>query len=131
MVTDGSSNSFPLLVSTPQLAALSSLFWPDLIEFNGCVALALNTSREGLEKWWIDTGGSQAKIQASLNHVHLYDYVAYEEEPSRLATLEVVAARIAECWRLRLRALYPGRHVDVVVTSEPDDYGPTVSFFFR
>jgi hypothetical protein len=126
-----SSSSSPSLVSTPQLVAVSSLFWPEFIEFRGCVVLAVNTSQAGLQKWWDDTSGDREKIQAALNHAHLYDFVVYEEQTDvRLAALEGVAERIADGWRPRLAALYPERRADVVVTSEPDDYGPTVSFSF-
>ncbi len=108
---------------------LAQLFWPDFVDDGGCTVLALNYSPESMNKWRKSVGHNRQKIEAALNHVHLYDYVG-ESNGTDLPKLEAAAEWLADCWRQRISSLYPGKKFEVVVRTEPDEYGPTVSLEF-
>lgn len=61
------------------------------------------------------------------DHVHLYDVVGDDYDDSELPALERAAERIAEAWRAALAVQFPGRTIEVITATDPDEYGPTVS----
>lgn len=109
---------------------LTELVWPDLIEVQGCVVRRRSYSPETFATWWDRYGAEPWRIEAVLNEVHLYDRVS-EFEPADMARLEGVAERIAEAWASALARRFPAREFLIRCETEPDAYGPTVTFHQR
>jgi hypothetical protein len=64
-----------------------------------------------------------------MNHVHLYDLGGDDYSDSELPLLERAAQRIRGSWEVALADGFPGRSLEVFYATEPDEYGPTVSFY--
>jgi hypothetical protein len=106
---------------------LTALVWPDFIEVQGCVVRRSSYSAENFATWWDQYGAEPWRIEAVLNEVHLYDWVS-DFNPVDLPRLEAVAERIAAAWNSALTRTFPDRVFIVSYETEPDAYGPTVTF---
>lgn len=109
---------------------IASLTWPKFREYRGAVLLNEGVTDEEINRWWTELGGDQNAVEQTINHVHLYDEVV-DYTDSELPMLEEAMARIASAWRAKLGWEYPDRSFEVVETSEPDEYGPTLTFYSR
>ncbi len=114
-------------VSVAEAAVLSTLLWPDFVEYDGCVLLAFKFDEAGVSNWLDHLEGDRRAVEAVVNHVHLWDVLA-AKAPEEYAALSALAGRIAPMWRAAARAAFPEREFDITVTDDPDDYGPTVTF---
>lgn len=112
-----------------QLTALAQLFWPDFVEVRGCVIRSDAFERDNFDRWWDSTSGDVTAIESVLNEVHLYDVVADEAwSDEQLRDLEAAAKKIAASWRAALGERFPAKRFELTYASEPDAYGPTISF---
>ena len=68
------------------------------------------------------------RIEAVLNEVHLYDLLADDYDDGQLGDLEQIARRMAEAWTVALATRFPDISFHVSFATEPDEYGPTISF---
>jgi hypothetical protein len=58
------------------LAAYQKLFWPDFVEHDDCVFLALD---EAIYRQWLQqTGGDKRKVEAVMNHRHIIDLLSID-----------------------------------------------------
>jgi hypothetical protein len=122
-----------LLSTGPPLPAVvlksaMALAWPDFIEVRGCVLLASRFDEANFESWWSRYADHPYAIERVLNEVHFYDLVDDDFEDSQLPFLEHAATRLRDAWRAALAERFPGRRFTVEYDTEPDQYGPTVSF---
>ena len=107
--------------------ALGSIFWPELIDVDGCVLLAHNYKPDAFAAWREQFGERRDEIERVVNHVHVWDLFkaprdeASDEEILGLATL------MAKTWRCALAEQFPDRGGEVILI--PDDYGPTLTLF--
>lgn len=106
---------------------LTALVWPDLLEVQGCVVRRSSYNPATFATWWDQYGAEPWRIEAVLNEVHLYDWVS-DFEADDLPRLERVAQRISEAWTSALARGFPAREFIVRNETEPDAYGPTVTF---
>lgn len=88
--------------------AFSALFWPPLIELNGCVLRADGLSRERFTEWWSRTSGSREQVERALNHLHVSDLFPNEREIPE-ALLQYLARTLTTTWEARLHQEYPDR----------------------
>ncbi len=102
--------------------------WPDFIEARGCVLLASGFDEANFATWWSLHSERPYAIENVLNEVHFYDLVDDTFDDSQLPVLERAAIRLREAWCAALAAAFPGRRFTVEYSTEPDQYGPTVSF---
>lgn len=114
-------------VTVGEVAVISSFFWPEFAEYRGCVFLGFVFDSATIDLWYNRFRGDTEAIEAMVNHIHLWDYLAPKNDAERTALSEV-AVRVSQMWRAALRAAFPGREFSISVTDDPDDYGPTVSF---
>jgi hypothetical protein len=111
-------------------AVASTLFWPDLVVVRGCVILAEHYEPANFDQWWQQLSGDCAAVERVLNHVHLYDVFRPVQPAGRDLTLyERVGQVVRACWRCRLREAFPARSFVVDYATEPEEYGPTVTFW--
>lgn len=107
--------------------AFTALLWPSTVVVSGCVLLTEHYTESNFNDWWQELAGDRRQIESVINHVHLWDIFPSDEQETEGA-LERLSEIMAETWRCALANRYPDRRFDVVVTSSPDEYGPTVSF---
>jgi len=109
--------------------AFAKLFWPDFLEVEDHVLLAERYYPENFARWqdWRRrTGAERWRVEAVLNEVHLYDLLL---EEAALPLLEYLAATLKRCWQAALREAFPGRRFIILYETEPEAYGPTLSFW--
>ncbi len=98
------------------------LLSPELVLERGCVILKDSYDPENFERWWQTVNGDTVRIEAVLNHLHLWDVFDPDGEEDGRA-LESLASLIATSWRRRASEVFPDRAFRVEVI---DDYGPTI-----
>jgi len=108
-------------------AAFTRLFWPDLIEVDGCVILRENYSPDNFAEWMEHFEGDRGEVESMLNHVHMYDLflnapqnVKYPEQ-----LYEYMAKVLLFGWKQVLQATFPGKRF---VFTLRHGYGPEISF---
>lgn len=109
-----------------QFLGMVKFLWPNFVERKGCVLLPWAFDNQTLDAWWDSLGGDQSKIEAVVNHQHISDL--FPEHDLAEGEGDELARAIARCWSAALQARFPDRRFSVDVYSEPDDYGPTVTF---
>lgn len=110
--------------------AFAHLFWPSFVLVNDCVLLRKQYEPQNFEKWWHELDGNRTKVEAMINHVHLYDLFSPESEVE--AEQDVLLVELGEilvrCWSAALAQAFPGRRFDVQLHNSGQDYGPTIVF---
>lgn len=114
-------------VTVAEAAAISLLFWPEFIEYRGCVFLKFVFDERVVESWFSKLNGDGKAVESVVNHVHLWDVFAAKTDAEN-GVLAELASRLAEMWNAALRLAFPDREFVVAAASGADDYGPTVSF---
>ncbi len=106
------------------------LLWPDFVEVRGCVIRQDAYDPVGFEDWWRAESGAVPRIEAVLNHLHLWDLFDLDsgarDEIDR--TLSDLGKVIEKCWRSALLDRFPDRTFRVTFSEDPLEYGPTVTF---
>jgi hypothetical protein len=126
--TDFDPRTFILSTTTvAEAAAISLLFWPEFVEYRGCVFLKFVFDEQAVENWFNELKGDGRAVESVTNHVHLWDVFAAKSHAEN-RVLAGLASRLAEMWYSALRLAFPDRKFVVTVADESDDYGPTVSF---
>ena len=110
-----------------EAAATSLLFWPDFIEYRGCVFLRFVFDEQTIDNWFSELKGDGKAVESVANHVHLWDVFAAKTDAEN-RVLAGLASRLAQMWNAALRFSFPDRKFVVTVTDDSNDYGPTVSF---
>jgi hypothetical protein len=109
--------------------ALASIFWPDLVEYRGCVVLAEHFDRVVFETWWRHFHGNIGEIEQMLNHTHVYDLFSGVSASTDPMLYEAVGRVMRSTWPCKLKAAYPDKEFDFYYGTEPTEYGPTLSFW--
>ncbi|MBO0769103.1 MAG: hypothetical protein J2O48_10515 [Solirubrobacterales bacterium] len=111
--------------------AFASVFWPRLIEIDGCILLAERYEPSVFQAWKAQLGDRPEAIERTVNHVHLWDLFDPRDEDVPAGELDYLADVLAATWRAALADRFPDRDCEVVIAREAEDYGPTISFFTR
>lgn len=110
--------------------AFSSFFWPEFVEVEDCVLLGERYSPSRFQDWWKELGGDRSRIEEVVNHVHLWDLFNLDEESLPDEAIRDLAVVLASTWRCALQYRFPRKTFEVRVTlDDPEEYGPTISFF--
>lgn len=111
-------------------AAFCNLFHPELVEVEGCILLAEQARRYNFVEWKQKLEGDRKRIEATINHVHVYDlFLNSNREGINSQTYEHIGQTLLKCWSCALREAFPDRHFKFDYASEPEEYGPTLTFF--
>ncbi|MGV9600756.1 hypothetical protein ACWDR1_29255 [Streptosporangium sandarakinum] len=113
-------------ISVAEAATLSTLFWPEFIEYRGYIFLKLAFTEDGAQSWIAEFKGDRKSVESMLNHIHLWDFFAPATE-SEYSAISNMAVRMAEMWKCAVRARFPGQEFVVSISDDPEDYGPTLS----
>ena len=120
------------LFGTKKLAfAFGRLFWPEFVEIEGCILLAAKYDSENFRRWFDHFGGDRSSTEAMINHLHLYDLCLNDatRADEDLPALEDLAHRLMKCWQSALNECDSNRRFVFEFATEPDEYGPTITFF--
>jgi hypothetical protein len=118
-------------------AAFTSLFWPDFIEVDGCILLNESHSPANFEQWKEHFQGDRRSIEQMLNHTHMYDLFMNSETVLNRPTdslyspalYEYLAQTLVVCWKHALQETFPDKKFAFSYATDPDEYGPTISFW--
>lgn len=92
-----------------QAIAFSDLFWPDFIEFDGCILRADQFDEANYREWLKSTQGDRGAVEAVINHTHLTDLFAHQNyQPTREQVIKV-GYILKEMWQAKLDRDFPGR----------------------
>jgi hypothetical protein len=117
--------------SDPELAvAFATLFWPKVVDVDGCILLAEHYNPHNFAHWKVQLAGNCQEIERVINHVHVYDLFTHSgTSGTALEALEYLAQVLMRCWECNLRETFPNRRFVLAYATEPEEYGPTITFF--
>jgi hypothetical protein len=109
---------------------LGQLFVPDFIEVRDFVFIRDKFEPQSLESWIAELDGNRQSIERVINHTHIYDlFHDPVDTPSRLYIAEQLALMLRFTWSLVLAHGFPQRRFAFEYGTEPDEYGPTITFY--
>lgn len=113
-----------------QASLFANLFCPAFVGVQGCVLLEAKFETSAFHRWWQELHGDIAAIERMVNHTHLYDlFPRADDEELALLRYEHVAQSLIGCWEGALRRAFPDRSFAFSYATEPDEYGPTITFW--
>jgi hypothetical protein len=123
-------------VSVAKALAVMRLFWPEFVEVRGCVLLSSQYTASGFQTWWETLDGDRERIERVMNHVHLWDVFGPTlADDASTSTEEAALEELGQLMRRTVTAAlldaFPRRKSEVVYSTDPDDYGPTVTFWTK
>lgn len=101
------------------------IFPPRWVEERGCVIRGDVFEQDNFEQWWAASSGNRTGVEASLNHLHLWDMLPNTDEKD-YGELWDLGELMVRAWRGSLVEQFPDRRFEVTLT---DDYGPTITAF--
>lgn len=112
------------------LAVFAQLFWPEFTEIDDCVILTEKYDPSTYLQWVEHLSGDRQRVESILNHTHVYDlFSKVTDVPCDLEIAEYVGRVLQRSWECALRNAFPERSFVVEFWTEPDEYGPTVTFY--
>lgn len=104
--------------SIEHVIACGELFWPDFVEFDGCVLFA-GFSEESYQGFLSQTGHDRRAVEAVLNHHHIIDmFPRSSNEPLRHQVV-YLGRLLREMWASKLRRDFPEKEF---VVSFPETF---------
>jgi hypothetical protein len=111
-------------------AAFASLFWPQFVEVDGFVLLAVHYSPESLGRWRERYPSDRRAIESAINEVYVYDLFRHRDRDDvPLAVHEFVGQVLRRTWACALDSTFPSRRFEFSYRSEPEALGPTLTFW--
>lgn len=117
------NGSFDLLIS------FIEILYPDVIEYMDCIILKNNFDEVNFNEWMEKLDNNKSQVESLLNHLHLYDLFSMDNDENELLNIEYSALMIMKFWKFSLEERYPNKVFEFKFSTEPDDYGPTITFF--
>lgn len=112
-------------VGVAGVVAVAERAMPKLIEVDGIVLVESRYDPDTFEDWRRTLGEDRAALARAVNHFVVWDELEAAGERNDHSD-DMAAEFIAECWRARAAADFPGRDIVVEVV---DQYGPTVVMY--
>ena len=104
---------FGCVGSIEHAIACGELFWPDFVEYDGCVLFA-GFSEESYRGFMTQTGGDRRAVEAVMNHRHIIDFFSGSgKEPAR-HQVAYLGRLLSEMWATKLHGEFPTK--DFVVS---------------
>ena len=109
-------------------AAFSKLFWPDFVEWRGCILLADAFSEQNAEEWWRTFHGDVQRVEDMINHTHLCDLFPNDHGFHTIdkGVTDYLGTTLVAMWTARLHQLFPDRDFDVIFDDYEDGSEPIV-----
>jgi hypothetical protein len=98
--------------------AYAELFWPDFVEFDGCVFFA-GLIEENYRGFMEQTRGDKRSVETVMNHRHILDlFCGPELRPSREQVV-YIGRLLKDMWEAKLKCDFPARRFVVSFPEEP------------
>ena len=91
--------------------AYSTIFWPEFVEYDGCIIVGGAPDPDNYQSWLRSTNGEKHRVEAVLNHLHLVDLFSVAKATSQ--QLEYLGSKIQRKWLLKAQAEFPSRNIVV------------------
>ena len=101
--------------SLADLAAYGAIFWPEFVEYDGCVFRA-DFSEPFYRARLLENGGDKQAAEALINHKHILDIFGKPDARGKLPSRELViyAGRLLrDIWQTKLNHDFPNRRIVV------------------
>ena len=89
------------------------LFWPDLIEHDGCIFVGSKPEEENYRSWLVSTKGNRKSVEAMINHVHIEDLFQVGQLEPTESQVRYIGTKLREMWLAKARKQYPERNIVV------------------
>jgi hypothetical protein len=107
--------------STKHAIAYGELFWPDFVEFDGCVLFA-GFNEESYRGFMSQTGGDRRAVEAVMNHRHITDiFSGSGNEPTRHQVV-YLGRLLRQMWAAKLHRDFPEKNFVVSFPEEPSEW---------
>ena len=100
------------------LVGCARILWPDFIERDDCIFLALGEREDHYEEWLQRARENRKAAEATANHIHILHLFA-TEPPTRELVL-YVGRLMKEVWQVKLNHDFPGRKITVFFPEKDD-----------
>jgi hypothetical protein len=105
--------------------AVAGFLWPTLIRVDDCILLS-DQYDESAYREFRDRLDRRGDIEATINHVHLWDI--FTDEAADPAALVYVGQLMSRTWLAAAREAFPDDEMVTKYSNDPDlDYGPTLT----
>jgi hypothetical protein len=115
-------------VSAIDAISVAALLWPEFRDYRDGVFLSSRFDRAGVDRWFEQDDATVSAVEASCNHLHLWDAFSAQSEQDRTA-LSALGTVMQRTWSSALASAYNDRNIQVKFSDEPAEYGPTLTFF--
>lgn len=111
--------------------AFCKLFFPEFVQVDECVFLAEMYNSQAYQDWREKFGGDRMQLESIINHVHIYDLFEADEESDDLdeKVWDGIAKYLVKSWMFALNEMFPDREFFIRHSNDPDEYGPTITFY--
>lgn len=125
-----SSTTFGERVGPTSAVAVAGFLWPRFVRVDGCILIADRYDAEAFTAWK-ERLNSRAEIEATVNHVHLWDVFGDSHGDVSDEALAFLGEVMCKTWRAAAAEAFPGEPMDVEYSNDSEDYGPTVTMRSR
>jgi hypothetical protein len=121
-------DSISVLKKFELAAAFVKLYWPDFNEVDGSIFLAEQYS-EANYRAWRERGVARDQVESVINHCHVYDlFLNADRDQVDPVVFETIGKTLQKTWACALSDAFPNRTFTFSFATEPDAYGPTLTF---
>ncbi|HSS48774.1 MAG TPA: hypothetical protein VLX28_07500 [Thermoanaerobaculia bacterium] len=99
----------------------SFLFWPEFVEFDGCIFFKTGFREENYRGFMTQTGGNRRAVEAVMNHCHICDLFGDPELDPTRAQIVFLGRMLKEMWAAKLQRDFPARPVTVTFPEDELD----------
>jgi hypothetical protein len=103
--------------------AYGELFWPEFVEFDGCVffgGYSAESYRESYQGFMEQTCSNKQAVEKVMNHRHILDLFCCPREPTREQVV-YLGRLLKEMWSAKLQRDFPNKRFVVSFSEERSD----------
>lgn len=109
--------------------AFSELYLPEIVKVHGCYfrkAAYRNSSIPTEKDMPLD---KRQQAERLVNHLHIYDLFSEDHPNTSLEVEENLARTLVKSWSCAAKVQFPEVHFSFDFRTEPEAYGPTITFW--
>lgn len=112
-----------------EVLILSSLFFPKLIEVEGCIFLDSKYDYENYLLWKKEFNNDRTAMEKMINHTHIYDIFSNCTDKIEDTIFEQVGQLLQSSWSNFFCKQFPEKTIIVEYSHTESDYGPILYVF--
>jgi hypothetical protein len=114
-------------VPVSHVVAVTLAFWPRFRQVDECIFVDFLYDEDSYRRWKVELN-EKRDIERVVNELHLWDLLT-PNSTEEYDALVGLCQRMAEAWRMAAAAEFPERSINVEVSMESADYGPTLTLY--